>query len=115
MFSTALHSSVDQSCEQRLPGYCPLHLRSQVLLVMALLVLFAPGAMAATVPDAAGGDRFVPITPCRLLDTRTMPPADSSEESLRVIDIASTRCARIVPPIGNRLMYAIRSAARSVK
>jgi hypothetical protein len=109
MFSVARRSFVDHFCEQRLRGSFPLHLRSHVLLTLALLVLAASGATAATVPDAAGGDRFVPITPCRLLDTRTMPPADSSEESLRVIDIASTRCARIVP--ANATGYAIRRSS----
>jgi hypothetical protein len=51
-------------------------------------------------------DRLIPMSPCRLLDTRFMPPASAAEQGARTIDIAPTRCGTIIP--GLATAYAIR-------
>jgi hypothetical protein len=58
------------------------------------------------VPQAVSTERLVPMEPCRLLDTRTTPPASPVEESMRSIDVAATRCGRLVPKVATG--YAIR-------
>src|ERR1041385_8797082 len=56
-------------------------------------------------------DRLIPMSPCRLLDTRFMPPASAAEQRARTIDIAPTRCGTIIP--GLATAYAIRVTRRS--
>ncbi|MBV8519610.1 MAG: hypothetical protein JO197_19620 [Acidobacteria bacterium] len=55
---------------------------------------------------SAASDRFVAIAPCRLVDTRVDAPDSSSDETTRRLNIASTRCGRLVP--ASAIAYAVR-------
>jgi hypothetical protein len=55
---------------------------------------------------SASSDRLVAIAPCRVVDTRVDPPKDSSDEVSRRLDLAATRCGRLVP--ASAVAYALR-------
>jgi hypothetical protein len=58
-------------------------------------------------PTAANpAEQFVAVSVCRVLDTRSMPPASPAEETARRIDIASSPCARDIP--STALRYSLR-------
>jgi hypothetical protein len=54
------------------------------------------------------GSIFVPLAPCRILNTRRDPPDKAASPGSRDVDIRATRCGRIVPP------YALGFALRMV-
>jgi len=76
--------------------------------LLAVLLLSSAARAAAQQPSASAtaADRFVPMAACRLLDTRLDLPANSAEEAVRTIDVASTRCGHYVP--SGATAYAIR-------
>lgn len=66
---------------------------------LSVTLLFSvPHLHAAERADAPPGLRFVAIAPCRLLDTAVVPPSNKAEESLRHVDIDSSRCGALLPP-----------------
>ena len=77
---------------------------------LVVLILSAMPA-AAQQTSAAGPDQFVPMAPCRLLDTRIEPGASPSQEANRTIDVASTRCGRYVPAVATA--YALRRTSHN--
>jgi hypothetical protein len=79
--------------------------------LLSLLAICGSAAQAADVVPAAADKSFVAIPPCRLLDTRTTPPANPGEQTLRHIDIAATRCGRMLPAYATA--YSIRTSRYS--
>jgi len=91
-----------------------MRLRRSVVSLTWLFSLFAmcgSAAKAADVAPATADKSFVAIQPCRLLDTRTTPPASPGEQTLRHIDIAATRCGRMLPAYATA--YSIRTSRYS--
>lgn len=105
MVAAALRSFSNHAGARRYQRKVPASL-SRLLPALVLIVLAASGAIAATGPDAAGGDQFVAIAPCRLLDTRVDRAASPAEEAARTIDVRAHRCGFIVPSVATA--YAIR-------
>ncbi|MEK6375975.1 MAG: hypothetical protein AABO58_25130 [Acidobacteriota bacterium] len=71
----------------------------------------APQNPSATALTPPGASRFVPIAPCRLLDTATRPPANAAEEMARRVDIKASRCSQIIPAYATA--YSLRSTTYS--
>ncbi len=103
---TALRSILNDACIRRFRRDAAGRRFTRVLLMLLLSVPAASAATAATAPEAAGGEQFVAMAPCRLLDTRVDLAASSAEESLRTIDVRKHRCSLIVPAVA--VAYAIR-------
>src|SRR3954454_6621940 len=78
--------------------------------LLAVLMLSAM-RVAAQQPFAAGPDQFVPMAPCRLLDTRLEPATSPAQEANRTIDVPSTRCGRYVPTVATA--YALRRTSHN--
>ncbi len=55
------------------------------------------GPQAPSFPGTPGSI-FVPLAPCRILNTRRDPPDNGATLGARHVDIRATRCGRIVPP-----------------
>src|SRR5216684_164369 len=55
------------------------------------------GSQAPSFPGSPGSI-FVPLAPCRILNTRRDPPDNGATPGARHVDIRATRCGRIVPP-----------------
>jgi hypothetical protein len=81
------------------------------LVVVMLLSLARPAAAADAVAAAVPGERFVAMAPCRLLDTRVTPAANATEETVRRLDVAASRCGRFAASIATG--YSIRVTAFS--
>jgi hypothetical protein len=87
-------------------------MRKLCLITSLFLILPFTNAHAAQ-PAAAGPDDLVPMAPCRVLDTRLTPAANPAEEAVRRIDIASTRCGKLVPTTATAYALRITSLNRS--
>jgi len=67
---------------------------------IAVLLLCAP------LSALAQADRLIPMSPCRVVDTRFVPPASPAEQAVRAVNIAETRCGKFVPGVATA--YSIR-------
>jgi hypothetical protein len=82
-------------------------------LVVTLLVSVQPLAAADRAAVVPPGLRFVPIAPCRLLDTAVTPATSKIEESLRHVDLDASRCSSVLPPYA--LHYSLQVTTYSQK
>jgi hypothetical protein len=91
------------------------------LMILAVIVaanatfLCASDAQEQNQPraEAAAGRRFVPLFPCRILDSAAEPPASAAEESSRHVDLRATRCGRIVPAFATAVSLKVTKYART--
>ena len=93
-----------------------MRLQRHILAFVALLAWFSSAAMAQVngPPSLPGspGAIFVPLAPCRILNTRRDPPDNAGAAGSRHVDIRATRCGRIVPPYA--LGFALRTVSYSL-
>src|SRR5436305_4429301 len=67
-------------------------------LFVVTVIASARSLAAADRPAAVpAGLRFIPIAPCRLLDTAVTKAANKIEESLRHVDLDGSRCGSLMP------------------
>jgi len=83
--------------------------------VLAFTLIASAQALAAAERPAAvpPGLRFIPIPPCRLLDTAVNSPATKAEESLRHVDLDDSRCGSLLPQYA--LHYSLQVTTYSVQ
>src|SRR4051794_40649712 len=74
--------------------------------VAALFVVSVAVSAVAQQSSASSSERLVQMPPCRLLDTGVTAATSRAEESVRQLDVGSTRCGHFVPPVATA--YSIR-------
>lgn len=76
------------------------------------LLVFSAVVFGQTPATEADAPVFVPIAPCRILDTATERTAEP-DAAARVVDIRGTRCGQILPPYATGYSVRMTTTART--
>jgi hypothetical protein len=83
-----------------------------LLALNAVAQRFPPASDDASI-SAAASERFVPMSPCRLLDTEVTRAEHVSEERARPIDLTADHCGSLVPATATAYAIRVTSNRRS--
>src|SRR5258706_6962796 len=90
------------------------------LFVVFLLSVFAsvlhaadPQVSSTAVATPSPFGVLVPIAPCRVLDSASVPPANAAEEKVRRVNVRATRCGQIIPAYAKAYSLQITNYSRT--